>query len=123
MQLSEVSASPASKYIIAQIEKLSEEVEGLKVKLDGVSEVANDIEVEMLNIDLIMDNLNKFNKCIDDASIEEKKLLISSVVDKITWDGDLGEVRIFYHGLDKAQSEDNSLCLDTDGFCMPYIES
>jgi len=99
MQLTENGGSAASKYIIAQIEKLSSEVEGLKAKLDGVNDASNDIELELLNIDLILDNLDKFNKCIDDASIEEKKVLIGSVVDKVTWDGDLGEVKIFYHGL------------------------
>jgi len=123
MQLSEVSAGPASKYIIAQIDKLGLEVDRLKKKLDIVNDVSNDIEVEMLNIDLIIENLNKFNKFIDEASIEEKRLLLSSVVDKITWDGDLGEIRIFYHGLEGAQFEDSSLCLDTDGFCMTYIKT
>ncbi|MEG2057919.1 MAG: recombinase family protein [Romboutsia sp.] len=118
MQLTKNSTSAASKYIIVQIEKLSAEVDELKKKFDGVSEVSNSIEVEMLNIDLIVENLNKFNKCVDDASVEEKKLLVSSVVDKITWDGD--EVRIFYHGLEGSQFDSDSLCLDTDGFCMPY---
>lgn len=99
MQLTESGGSSASKYIIAQIEKLSSEVEDLKSKLDGVNDTNNDIELELLNIDLILDNLDKFNKDIADASNEQKKLLIGSVVDKITWDGDLGEVKIFYHGI------------------------
>ena len=120
MQLTENPTSAASKYIIAQIEKLGDEVEDLKRKLDSVSEVDNDIEVELLNIDLIIENLNKFNKCVDGASVEEKKLLVSSVVDKVVWDGDNGEVRMFYHGL---KSGENSLCLDTDGICMTYIKS
>lgn len=122
LKLSEVGDA-GSKYVIAQIDKLGLEVEDLKIKLDDFNEVGNDIEVEMLNIDLIIENLNKFNKCIDDASVDEKKMLVSSVVDKITWDGDLGEIRIFYRGLSGSQSGVDSLCLDTDGFCMPYIES
>lgn len=123
MQLSESSLGSASKYILAQIEKLSDEVDKLKCKLDDVNEVCNDVELEMLNVDLIIDSLNKFNKCIDDASIDEKKMLVSSVVDKITWDGDLGEVRIFYRGLSQSQFGEESLCLDTDGFCMTNIKS
>ncbi|MDK2563268.1 recombinase family protein [Romboutsia sedimentorum] len=122
INLSENAGSSASKYIIVQIEKLSLEVDALKCKMDEVSEVSNSVELEMLNIDLIVDNLNKFNKLVDDASVEEKKLLLSSVVDRITWDGDLGEIRIFYHGIDGSHFGGNSLCLDTDGFCMPYIK-
>ncbi|MDK2584995.1 recombinase family protein [Romboutsia sedimentorum] len=123
INLSENAGSAASKYIIVQIEKLSLEVDALKCKMDEVSEVSNSVELEMLNIDLIVDNLNKFNKLVDDASVEEKKLLLSSVVDRITWDGDLGEIRIFYHGIDGSHFGGNSLCLDTDGFCVPYIKS
>jgi len=123
IQLSEVSSGPDSKYIIAQIDKLGLDVESLKKKMDVVNDVSNDIEVKMLNIDLIVEDLNKFNKCIDEGSVEEKKLLLSFVVDRITWDGDLGEVRIFYHGLEWVQFEDNSLCLDTDGFSVPYIKT
>ncbi len=98
--LSETSNATASKYILSQIESASDEVDALKKKLDGTSDVDNRIDSEILNIDLIVSNLAKFNKCIDSASIEEKKLLISSVVDRITWDGDTGKVGIFYHGLD-----------------------
>ena len=89
-----------SKYILSQIEKLGDEVDKLKVKLDGSSIVENNIDSEILNIDLIIDNLEKFNKCIDDASVEEKKVLVSSVIDRIVWDGDNGEIGMFYHGLD-----------------------
>lgn len=100
MTLSETSNSTASKYILSQIEKASDEVDVLKKKLDGSSTVDNNIDAEILNIDFIVSNLDKFNECIDEASVEEKKLLISSVVDRITWDGDSGEISIFYHGLD-----------------------
>lgn len=100
MNLSETSNVTASKYILSQIEKVSEEVDELKKKLDGNCSIDNNIDAEILNIDYIVSSLGKFNRCIDDASIEEKKLLISSVVDRITWDGDSGEVSIFYHGLD-----------------------
>ncbi|MEG2540106.1 MAG: zinc ribbon domain-containing protein [Clostridium sp.] len=121
LKLSEVGDA-GSKYVIAQIDKLGLEVEDLKKKLDDVSDVCNDVEIEMLNIDLIIENLNKFNKLVDDSSVDEKKLLVSSVVDKITWDGNLGEVRIFYRGLSGSQFGEQSLCLDTDGFCMTYIK-
>ena len=122
LKLSEVNETSA-KYVIAQIDKLGLEIEELKSKLDGVNEVDNDIELEMLNIDLVVENLNKFNKLIDGASIDEKKMLISSIVDKITWDGDSGEIRIFYKGLSRPQSGLDNLCLDTDGICMDFLNT
>ena len=100
LNLSETTNATVSKYILSQIEKLGDEVDKLKVKLDGSSIVENNIDSEILNIDLIIDNLEKFNKCIDDASVEEKKVLVSSVIDRIVWDGDNGEIGMFYHGLD-----------------------
>ncbi|MGL5712377.1 MAG: recombinase family protein [Paraclostridium sp.] len=100
MTLSETSNATASKYILSQIERASDEVDELKGKLDGSSVVSSNIDAEILNIDFIVSSLAKFNECIDDASVLERKLLIGSVVDRITWDGDSGEVSIFYHGLD-----------------------
>ena len=122
LKLSEVNEASA-KYVIAQIDKLGLDIEELKSKLDDVNEVDNDIELEMLNIDLVVENLNKFNKLIDSASIDEKKMLINSIVDKITWDGDSGEIRIFYKGLSWTQSGLNNLCLDTERICVTNIKT
>lgn len=121
--LSETNNATVSKYILSQIEKLGDEVDNLKVKLDGSSVVENNIDAEILNIDLIIDNLERFNKCIDEASVEEKKVLVSSVVDRVVWDGDNGEVIIVYHGFDEEQFKDNCLHLDTERICMAYIKS
>ena len=123
LNLSETNNATVSKYILSQIEKLGDEVDNLKVKLDDSSVVENNIDAEILNIDLIIDNLERFNKCIDEASVEEKKVLVSSVVDRVVWDGDNGEVIIVYHGFDEEQFKDNCLHLDTESICMAYIKS
>ena len=49
-------------HLLNQVE-LGDEVDKLKVKLDGSSVVENNIDAEILNIDLIIDNLERFNKC------------------------------------------------------------
>ena len=123
LNLSETNNSTVSKYILSQIEKLGDEVDKLKVKLDGSSVVENNIDAEILNIDLIIDNLERFNKCIDEASIEEKKVLVSSVVDRVVWDGDNGEVIIVYHGFDEEQFKDNCLHLDTESICVDSLNA
>ena len=76
-----------------------------------------------MNIDLIIDNLERFNKCIDEASVEEKKVLVSSVVDRVVWDGDNGEVIIVYHGFDEEQFKDNCLHLDTESICVDSLNA
>ena len=72
---------------------------------------------------MVIDNLERFNKCVDEASVEEKKVLVRSVIDRVVWDGDNGEVRIFYQGFDEEQFKDNCLHLDTERICMDSLNA
>ncbi|MBC2582488.1 recombinase family protein [Clostridium sp. DJ247] len=93
-QLAENQNSSASKYIIAEIEKRESELTELKIKLNNINEEKQkkyDINVDL---DLIIENLKEFNKIIDFVDIDYKKYLISSLVDKITWDSSTGLVDI-----------------------------
>ncbi|SHH06559.1 recombinase family protein [Tepidibacter thalassicus] len=97
-QLSKNIDSIASNYIISEIEKLNEEISKLKEKLNELNQNKKMLNNNLFNIDMVLEALNRFNKEIDNASIEDKRFLISMLVDKIIWDYESGEIKIIYWG-------------------------
>ncbi|KZL93586.1 recombinase family protein [Clostridium magnum] len=93
-QLAENKNSSAAKYIITEIENRENELTSLRTKLNNINnenEKKYDIDV---NLDLIIKSLSEFSKTIEMIDIDYKKYLLSSVVDKITWDSSTGHIDI-----------------------------
>ncbi|MEA4825205.1 MAG: hypothetical protein VB130_01015, partial [Clostridium sp.] len=75
--------------------------EDLRIKIESIKE--NTTQVNQINteIDLIIDSLKDFYSAIDGADIEKKKYLISTLLNKITWDSSTGDVGIQLWGSTK----------------------
>ncbi len=97
-QLSKNTNSSASDYIISEIENLNKEIQELKIKLKNLNENNQRLSNDLFSLDIILDSLNKFNKEIDSASIEDKRFLISILIDKIIWDYETGDLQVIYWG-------------------------
>ncbi|WP_205598612.1 recombinase family protein [Clostridium niameyense] len=102
-QLSLTQNSSASKYIIAEIENKEKELNETKDKIKSIQETKVQTEQISTDIDLIVSNLKNFYKTIDSVDIEAKKYLISSLVDKITWDSSTGDIDIKLWGCSKKK--------------------
>ena len=100
-QLRENPTSAAAKYIITEIEKLNDNLEAKKAELLAWKTSNNSIED--INIDILLQTAKNFNRQIDTADIEEKRMLIASMVDTIYWDGSTGDVEIRLWGMGKRK--------------------
>ncbi|MBY6950298.1 recombinase family protein [Clostridium botulinum] len=102
-QLSQNQNSIASKYIISEIENLNNETEQLKSNLEKLKNKNSEVEMTEVDLELIISNLSKFGELIDKADNNQKKYLISSIVDTIYWDADTGELEIDFFGKRKKK--------------------
>ncbi|WWU46035.1 hypothetical protein QJR44_17630 (plasmid) [Paraclostridium sordellii] len=89
MQLAKVTESSASTFIINKLESLNNDLSNLKSQLESLNTMSRENKQVDININMLIDNLNKFNKEIDTSDINKKRLLLSTVVDYMTWDSDL----------------------------------
>lgn len=85
MQLARFSDSSASNLIVSKIEILNKEIESLNSELDSLKNHTEKINNSNLNLDTLINNLNKFNCEIDKADISKKKLLLNSILESIEW--------------------------------------
>lgn len=98
MQLAKNTDSIASDYIISQVEVLNGEMDALKDKVKSLESCGNDISSVSLNLDIIVNNLKRFNEEVCGSSLDDKRLLLSTIVDSIVWDSDSGNLSIVYMG-------------------------
>ncbi|NFR05443.1 recombinase family protein [Clostridium botulinum] len=84
MQLSTISNSIVSKPIINLLEKKTFELEKLKKQYKELKNNLTKEQLQIVDITNLTDNLNNFKNMIDTAkNIEQKKMLIKSVVENI----------------------------------------
>lgn len=102
-QLAENQNSVASKYIIAEIEKREKEIEEIKTKIASIKNDCIAYDNVEINIDMVIENLKKFYEMIDKVDIEQKKYMISCLVDKVTWNSSTGEIDIQLWGSPKKK--------------------
>ena len=114
MELAKNTGSVASEYIISQIEGLNGEIDALKGKVIKLESSSVDINSASLNLDIIVSNLKKFNYEVDDASLDDKRLLLFTIVDSIVWDDASGNLSIVYMG---AKMDDLVSLSDGSHFC------
>ena len=98
MELAKNTGSVASEYIISQVEILNGEIDTLKNQIDKLQSRGDDINSVSLNLDIIVSNLKKFNEEVGSCSLDDKRLLLSTIVDSIVWDSDTGNLSIIYMG-------------------------
>lgn len=99
--LAESQESNASKYIIEQINELDKENSNLKEKLLELEVKAESNDLKEDNIEIINEIMTKFADMIDNANVIQKRSLIRSVIDKITWDGE--NINIVMFGADSRK--------------------
>ena len=122
MELAKNTGSVASEYIISQIESLNGEIDSLKSKVSELESSSFDINSASLNLDIIVSNLKKFNCEVDDASLDDKRLLLSTIIDSIVWDDVSGNLSIVYMGakMDDLVSLSDESHFYGDGRCTIY---
>jgi DNA invertase Pin-like site-specific DNA recombinase len=94
-QLSLNSNEQVSKYIFLEMEKINEEIKALNTELEEV-EKNNSLKTEEIdNTQIVLASLEKFNKEYDSITdLQQKRNLIQTIVNKITWDGEHGKYKI-----------------------------
>lgn len=106
MQLAKFSDSSASAFIIEKIETLNKEILNLKSELDSLKISTEKINNSNLSLDILINNLNKFNDEIDNANIDNKKVLLNSILESVEWSSSNNTLIINYIGFN---SKSNSL--------------
>ncbi|NJA37892.1 recombinase family protein, partial [Clostridioides difficile] len=108
IELAKNTGSTASDYIVSQIESLNNEISILKDKINTLESSNINISSDSINIDIIVSNLKRFNDEVDNASLDDKRLLLSTIINSIVWDSSLGNLNIVYMGAEV----DNSVSLN-----------
>lgn len=106
MQLAKFSDSSASTFIIEKVEKLNKEILDLKLEVDSLNSESTQIKSSNINLDTLIKNLDNFNNEIDNANLEQKKLLLNSILESIEWSSKDNNLIINYIGFN---SNTNSL--------------
>ncbi|RDY22844.1 recombinase family protein [Romboutsia maritimum] len=101
VQLGKNTDSTASTYIINKIEELNKEIENLKQELEIVQSASTKVTNINLNLDIIIDNLNRFNAEIDTSDLDRKRFLLSNIIESIDYVSDYDKMIINYIGLKK----------------------
>lgn len=94
-KLSLLEDESISKILLDQISNLNKEIGNLKKQLDDVT--LNLIETSKFQLDLksYIRNLENFNKNIDIIDdLNMQKDLLGSIIEKIEWDGETGELKV-----------------------------
>ncbi|WP_338691241.1 zinc ribbon domain-containing protein (plasmid) [Paraclostridium sordellii] len=110
MQLAKVTESSASTFIINKLESLNNDLSNLKSQLESLNTMSRENKQVDININMLIDNLNKliqykkFNKEIDTSDINKKRLLLSTVVDYMTWDSDTDTIKVNLIGINPGNT-------------------
>ncbi|WP_432665273.1 recombinase family protein [Wukongibacter baidiensis] len=91
----------AAKHIINQIDDLDRQNVKSKERLHTLKEKAEDNKLSKQNLDVIRNMLETFSEIIDSLDSIEKRNLIRSIVEKLTWDGAYIDVVMFGYNTKK----------------------
>ena len=87
-----------SQVLINKLKELKDKEHSLELQLTEINEANKDLEDNEMNIDKIINALNNFESMIDICEFNEKKKLLSSLIDKIYWDGETKNIDIILWG-------------------------
>ncbi len=92
-----------SQILVNKLEELSKEKADLENKLNEYKKMEEKNEEDIENLDAIIYSLRNFKSLIDISNVEEKRLLISTLVDKIYWYGDTQIMDVRFWGAEKPK--------------------
>jgi len=104
--LSKASGSSAEEYIMRQIDELHAKCEMLTLRIKELEGLTSAHPLSDIEFDIIRDLLSSFKDTIDDMSVEQQRMAIRTVVQKIVWDG--SQIHLYLFGSD-----------DKDGIDLP----
>ncbi|WP_084156244.1 recombinase family protein [Clostridium akagii] len=108
----QLSINPnVSEYVIPKIEALDKEIKSLSSSNENLKNTNNQTLKIDMNIDIMLELLKKIS-VIDIFDIEEKKLILNSILDEVTWDGDTGNIDITLWGMRKKKLKTRQLIIN-----------
>lgn len=119
-QLAYINDDDTAKYIREEIENLNKEIKYLSKEKTDLLQQQDKIQKQELDLEVFTHALKQFGTLIDNCSHDEKKFLISSIVESITWDGEKGNIKIKMFG-EKDKGSLGGLLLQNggEGFSLP----
>lgn len=87
LKLIEIDKQNVIKIVENKINKLDVETNDLSKKLMQLKNKKADNHAKEINIDIIKENIKNLSENIDLLTLEEKRGIIKSVIEKIIWDG------------------------------------
>lgn len=78
------------------IETLKTTQKSTLIELEKIRNLKQGINTSKDNIQALIDFLQEFTHSIDDASLNEKRMLLRNIISRIEWNGDTKEVNIFF---------------------------
>lgn len=93
--LSQGQNTNASKYIIDQINALDQQMAKDKKRLHELKEKVDATQAKEGSLDLMQDLLTNFTNTVDSLNVPEKRNLLRTIIEKITWDGEKADIHLF----------------------------
>ena len=93
--LTKASGTSAEEYIMAQIDELHDKGEGLRRRLEELSQLTEEHALSDIEFDILRELLTTFRDTIDDLSVEQKRAAIRTCVRKVVWDGENVHIYLF----------------------------
>lgn len=84
------------KYVDEEVRRLSQECDKLKAEETAVRQEETSVKTERGQIDLIVDELDSFEKSFQTMNIVKKREYLKMLLDKVVWDGE--KAQIFLYG-------------------------
>jgi site-specific DNA recombinase len=90
-----------SKLLLDKIQKLSEENKTLEENLIKSTSLKEVKDEQIKNFEIPVEALKSFKDTIEQCTMEEKRALLASIVDKVYWDGDNQILDVRLWGINK----------------------
>ncbi|WP_298203120.1 recombinase family protein [Desulfosporosinus sp.] len=103
--LSQAQNTGATKYIIAQINEKDKQTVSFKTRLAELRERSENHDLKNEGFDVMKDMLATFSQIIDTLDVAEKRNMIRSLTEKITWDGEFIDLVMFGANNKKKETE------------------
>ncbi|EES91592.1 recombinase family protein [Clostridium botulinum] len=100
-KLSLVDDETISNAILNEVSNINKEIKELQLNLEKETIKNNEITTAKVDVDSYIQVLENFNENIDRVNINEKKVLLSSVLESVIWNGETCELEINLLGAKK----------------------
>ncbi len=104
IKLSSAPNEIVSGYIMQEVSKLSAEINKLKSELENIKEDKKTYNYDLENLKLIVKMLKEFEENFEITDdITKKRLMIQTILNDVTWNGETLEAKITMFGEDKKK--------------------